>query len=385
MADLERFTSWEEIFIDSADERRQWEYLVQHVSERFENEPVVRFSDAVEDAERYKRSQTVTRPLVNRGDASEEMLWRTTYAQLKDGNVEVTYEFTGGSNEEAYQRMEVIAPGTGNRSHDWTLDKIVALQERLGRTITGVDFDSEDVGVLKELSVYMGGKPATPGWEERMLEHGDIPERVGFMVFPRNYLHAAEVAVEPGWLPKRDFNRAQLGDSLPRARISGTAETELRAGSRTIHESIVQSRPALVQSEQLPVSDSFDSVVLNWRDAIYIPPDAQTPVAEQHLIFDQVGAFDIEVLVDMRVEHEFLHAGLELGLLDQLEANVLHLIDEEPELFANKQVRCLLHDELGIPGLRAVDEQALERWKFEHGYVRNDLEAPFTEKILKEL
>ncbi len=95
----------------------------------------------------------------------------TTFQRLADGNVRFVSYFPWKP-----ESVDLITPSIGNIDHPYTQGDIVTLDE-------DALSDSDSL-----ISSWLKGKPATQGWEDTMLRMGQLPQRIGYRLFPHNAL-----------------------------------------------------------------------------------------------------------------------------------------------------------------------------------------------------
>jgi hypothetical protein len=176
---LVRASSWQEIFQSPQDADKQYEeYLDRQRDEYSQNNEQFEESRSVD----IGKNTDITVFKRNNGN-------QTTVQRLTNGNVVLSF-----ADDNKVHNTEII-PEVGNIDHDWSNEKIQDMQASL-KLRYKYEPDIKKRGQLVMVSTYIKGKPATQGWENLMLEHGNIPQRVGYRIFPEDMLNRAKHLLE---------------------------------------------------------------------------------------------------------------------------------------------------------------------------------------------
>lgn len=176
---LSRFKSWEEIFPDPAEADRQYSALVAGLRAEYSG----------------SRTLLEERVEVNPKTGLPATVFEKTFGgytrieRLPSGDVR--YEF----NQPRTVHLQKVVPLVGNKDHDWTYDEIVGLQAQVALALAESSDPNEGSNLATMLS-YLEGKPACVEWEETMLENMKLPQRVGFMIYPEDFLLTAKKRVK---------------------------------------------------------------------------------------------------------------------------------------------------------------------------------------------
>lgn len=129
---------------------------------------------------------SIHRVIMNEGNEGYE----TTYQRLAGGDVILISYYP-----DKPFTIHYITPSIGNIAHPFTIaDTVIPNRRAMDVLIEDEDraeSTSEAIGTdLEILPVYLKGKPATTSWEESMLRSGDLPQRIGYRLFPHFALEA---------------------------------------------------------------------------------------------------------------------------------------------------------------------------------------------------
>jgi hypothetical protein len=169
---IERFTSWGEIFPNTADAELQYAALVDGLRGDYASNNSL--SEVRIDIDSNTGLSVTTFDRKPTGP--------TTVQRLANGDVRVG--FSTGSV------MEIVPP-VGNRRHDWTYDIVTSLQRDL-RSLERETSDSRLLARLGSVNFYLKGKMAAQDWEEEMLRMDFLPQRVGYRIYPEAILREAQ-------------------------------------------------------------------------------------------------------------------------------------------------------------------------------------------------
>ena len=169
---IERFTSWEEIFPNTADAEQQYAALVEGLQNDYaSNRSLLGVRTEIDPD---------TGLAITTFDRKPDGF--TTIQRLSSGNVSIRFS-TGSAME--------IVPQVGNKRHDWTNEFVTSMQRDL-RVLEHRTNDSKLISRLGSVNFYLKGKMAAEDWEEEMLRMNFLPQRVGYRIYPEAILQEAQ-------------------------------------------------------------------------------------------------------------------------------------------------------------------------------------------------
>jgi hypothetical protein len=104
--------------------------------------------------------------------------------ELPSGDLKQTFINEEGKFE------QLIRPEVGSRAHEWTYDTVLDLYQRV-REKYEHEFSAQGRHELAAMLGVVRGKPASIGWENRILFGHERPLRIGFCIYAKEGLEKA--------------------------------------------------------------------------------------------------------------------------------------------------------------------------------------------------